>query len=277
MKKILSAVLACTATMAIAATAIASDPGDTNSTTTKPSIPPSVGASGSTGGDTSSTPAESTPSESKPDDTSKPSESTPDDTSKPSTSEPSTSQPSTSTPAEVEEVEFTVSVSLGADGKLEGAALTDALLTKDGAKCTWSQVEAISFSADGAFSVSFYADQSKFSKDIFVVGVDTLPAARDDDAKWVTSATLTADHVALFDPAKGENAVILEAKDPNTVISASVKVLVEKPASGSNGGNSGNGGSSSNPNTGVALAVAPAGLAVAFVTVAAVLNKKKRG
>lgn len=38
-----------------------------------------------------------------------------------------------------------------------------------------------------------------------------------------------------------------------------------------------NGGSSGNPSTGIALAVAPAGLAVAFVGVTAIVSKKKRG
>lgn len=38
-----------------------------------------------------------------------------------------------------------------------------------------------------------------------------------------------------------------------------------------------NGGSNNNPGTGIALAVAPAGLAVAFVGVTAIVSKKKRG
>lgn len=38
-----------------------------------------------------------------------------------------------------------------------------------------------------------------------------------------------------------------------------------------------NGGNNNNPGTGIALAVAPAGLAVAFVGVTAVISKKKRG
>lgn len=243
MKKILSAVLACAATMAIATCALASAPGGSDDPST-------------------STPSTSTPSTSDPS-TSSPSTSTPSD----STNSPSTSTPSTSTP-KVEEVEFKATLTLGEDGKLEGAALNDQILTKDGVKCTWSQVKTISFSADGAFSVSFYADQTKFSKEIFVLGVDELPSSRDDaDAKWNTSFELTSEHVALFDPAKGENAVILEAKDAGTTITADVKVLVEASNETPN--------NTVNPGTGIALAVAPAGLAVAFVTVAAVMNKKR--
>ena len=238
MKKILSAVLACAATMAIATCAIASAPG---------------------GSDDPSTPATSEPTSSEPA-TSEPTVSDPSES--PATSEPTTSAP------KVEEVEFTATVTLGEDGKLEGAALTEQILSKDGAKCTWSQVETIKFSADGAFSLSFYADKTKFSKEIFVFGEDEIPDARDDaDAKWGTEWTITEAHVDLFDPAKGENAVILEAKDAGTTITADVKVLVEVPAEQP--------GNTNNPGTGIALAVAPAGLAVAFVTVAAVMNKKR--
>lgn len=258
MKKVLSATLASVASAAFLITGGSLIAAGASGESDTPKLPPVTGGSTTTPSESTSTPSESTstPSES----TSTPSE---------STSTPATSEPSTSTPA-VEEVEFTVELTLGADGKLEGAALNDQLLVKDGVKCTWSQVESIKFTADGAFSVSFYADKSKVAKDIFVLGVDNVPDGRDDDAKWVTEATLTAAHVALFDSAKGENAVVLEAKDPSTKITADVKVLVEKPAQGNNG-------NTNNPGTGIALAVAPAGLAVAFVTVAAVMNKKKRG
>lgn len=53
------------------------------------------------------------------------------------------------------------------------------------------------------------------------------------------------------------------------------KSVVEKIAGKSADVN--NGGSNNNPGTGIALAVAPAGLAVAFVGVTAIVSKKKRG
>ena len=238
-KRILSAVLACAATMAFATTASALPAGSTDlaggikppsTTTTTPSD------SGSTGNNSNGN---------------------------------TTNKPGTSTPTKVEK-KIEVEVALSDDGKLEGEALTKQVLSKDGETYKWNEVKTVTFKADGVFKLSFYADQSKFDKELFVVGVDKLPSARDDaEEGFATEQSLTAEHVALFDPAKGENAVVIEAKDASTKITAEVTVEVDAPAEG--------GDNTVNPGTGIALAVAPAGLAVAFVAVAAVMNKKKRG
>lgn len=223
MKKILSAVLACTATMALAATAFATDAGGTD-----------AGA---------------------------------------------TQAPKTET--------FEVTVSVPADGKLSGAALDAVLLVdKETEKTyTWADVEEVVFSSDDMFSVSFAANKDKAGVEVFVMGVNELPgddegpakpaidapeALRDEnDGRYALTWALTSDYIALFaDTAdvtvQSESGEAIEIKSEVTV-----KVAAEEP--GKEPGND------PNPPTGIALAVAPAGLAVAFVTVAAVMSKKKRG
>lgn len=235
MKKILSAVLACTATMAIAATAFAETAGAT------------AGAS------------------------------------------------------DEGPVVIDVEIKVGKDG-IKGAALNDLLLVdEDGLFYTWQDVEEAIFTSEDLFSVAFAADKEKAGTDWFVLGVDEVPtedegdepsdeggeadgeddetpspegsvdapALRedDDDAAYDYGFDLTEDLIALFDTSKssGGEVAITPKGDDEIVVNATVIMKADAE------------GKADTPNTGIALAIAPAGLAVAFVTVAAVMSKKKRG
>ena len=216
MKKILSAVLACTATMAlVATTASATDAGATD--------------------------------------------------------------PAGSEGVKYEEVEIKSELTLK-DGKLElkGADAAKELLTKDGKTYTWADVEEVVFAADKTFSVSFAADKAKAGVDVFVLGVDELDDSPADVAavegvraasssRWATKWTLTDEHIAVFAATPEIDLASEDGKELTVTATATVKVAVDA------------GNDDNNPPTGIALAIAPAGLAVAFVTVAAVMNKKKRG
>lgn len=166
---------------------------------------------------------------------------------------------------------------------ISGTALNEKLLsTADGKKYTWADVECVTFSSDKLFSVSFAADKDKAGVEVFTMGKDEIVvggsgddvvderAFRDgaSDPTLNTEWTLTADHIALFDASKANGGdVTLKAQEDGTVISATVEIKAgAEPAD-----------NPSNEPTGIALAIAPAGLAVAFVTVAAVMSKKKKG
>ncbi len=221
-KKILSAVLACAATMALSVSAFAAEtatPGDTG-TTTQP---------GDT--ETSSTPAD--PSE------------------------------ETST---TELVEKTVTVEVGEVGSDGKALEAKDLFTGDAEGADWENVEEITFtSEDGKFALIFSVEKGavdgKEDAVEFTKGVDNYKAI--DEKALNTTQTLTkedAGHVAKSDAKK----VTLQTKDGETAtVTATVKVKVPAEEKA--------------PNTGIALAIAPAALAVSFVTVAAVMSKKKKG
>ncbi|MDE6728390.1 MAG: hypothetical protein K2J80_10705 [Oscillospiraceae bacterium] len=179
-------------------------------------------------------------------------------------------------------VEIKAELTVGTEG-LSGEALSEKLLsTADGKKYSWSDVESITFSSDKLFSVSFAADKDKAGVDVFTMGKDViaiggLGGPGDDvvderaaatDPTMNTEWTLTADHIALFDTSKVYGGDIkLVAQEDGTVINATVEIKAgAEPAD-----------DPKNEPTGIALAIAPAGLAVAFVTVAAVMSKKKKG
>lgn len=218
MKKILSAVLACTATMALATTAFAENAGATD-----------AGATDAAGSD-----------------------------------------------VKIVEIEKKLTLK---DGKLTvaGDTLTTLLTDEDGTKYAWADVEEIVFSSKETFCVAFAADKAKVGVDTFVMGVNELketPASEgveapeavraDDSAKWATKWDLTSDYIAVF--AATPSIDLASESGKEIEIDATVTVKVDAAAE-----------DPSNPATGIALAVAPAGLAVAFVAVAAVMSKKKRG
>lgn len=222
-KKILSAVLACAATMALSVSAFAAEnatPGDTG-TTTQP---------GDT--ETSSTPAD--PSD------------------------------ETST---TELVEKTVTVDVGEITDAGKALVAEDLFTGDAEGADWGNVEEITFtSKDGTFALIFSVDvgsvKGNESATTFTKGMDEYNKDLDEKA-LSTTQTLTkedAGHVAKSD----EKKVTLQTKNGETAtVTATVKVKVPAEEKA--------------PNTGIALAIAPAALAVSFVTVAAVMSKKKKG
>lgn len=155
------------------------------------------------------------------------------------------------------------------EGKLEGADLAKAVLkaADDKGDYKWADVESITLKADKAFKVTLKVAagkvEGKADATTFVVDVDKLVKA--DAEGFATSHVIGADLIA----ATTEDGMAVEAKDGAT-ITLTAEVTVKK------------GSTPTEPDpeqkpTGVALAIAPAGLAVAFVTVAAVMNKKKRG
>lgn len=210
-KKVLSAVLACAATMALTTCAFADapasqEPGATDSTT--------VGGSDVTPGDSDKT-----------------------------------------IEVEVEIGEIT------AEG-LEGDALNAKLFTGDAEGKTWKDVVSVTFKSDDKFGVGFTVKKGAVKGDAdaewFQMGSCELAKALTDD-ELSTEWTLGEDEIAALN-ASATPSVKLAAADGSTATVTATITLKEKAA-----------------DTGIALAIAPAGLAVAFVTVAAVMSKKKKG
>lgn len=142
---------------------------------------------------------------------------------------------------------------------LEGDALNAKLFTDKAEGKTWDDVVSITFaSTDGTFGVGFKVKAGAVEGDAAAewcqMGKDEL--AKADDVPEAESWTL--DKAAVKAVVDGGSYLKLSSKDGATV-TASI-TLKEKAA-----------------DTGIALAIAPAGLAVAFVTVAAVMSKKKKG
>lgn len=226
MKKILSAVLACAATMSIAVTAFAGTGEDAPAT-----VP----------GDSDKTPGAS------------------------------------EAPI-VNEVKLTV----GTSG-IEGDDLNKLLLVKDGKKFTWADVEVVTFESEGLFSVQFSTTPELCGIEgcsWFTMGKNEVPAAKADEEgkEWANSWTIDDAVMKLFDTSKNDGAYVkVAAKEDDTVVNATV--TMKKDAKGTDVTDESNSNTSGDDNhgTGIALAVAPAGLAVAFVAVAAVMSKKKKG
>ncbi len=140
---------------------------------------------------------------------------------------------------------------------LEGDALTAKLFTGEAEGKTWDDVKSITFaSTDGTFGVGFKVKAGAVEGNAdavwFQMGKDEL--AKDDDIPEAEKWTL--DEATVKAAVDGGSYLKLSSKDGATV--TATVTLKEKAA-----------------NTGIALAIAPAGLAVAFVTVAAVMSKKK--
>lgn len=96
------------------------------------------------------------------------------------------------------------------------------------------------------------------------------------DGKSNVVAYVNGSNVEFFALTVTGNVCSFETSHFSDYFMASVdSAVVEKLAGKS--AEVGSGSSGNNPNTGIALAVAPAGLAVAFVGVAAIVSKKKRG
>lgn len=219
MKKILSAVLACAATMSIASFAFAED--------------------ANVGEDAPAAPTESA-------------------------AEAGATDPASSVAAPIKST-----IKVGKDGlTLKGADLAKAILTtKDGDVYKLADVESIVFTSDTKFQVTLDVKAGSVKDDAeatkFIVDYNEL-AKEDAEVKGLdTTHTVTAAMIAVMSDEQvmtfvGEDGAEIEVKAVVTLKADAKPVPVPKP-------------------TGIALAIAPAGLAVAFVTVAAVMNKKKRG
>lgn len=216
MKKILSAVLACAATMSIASFAFAED---ANVGEDAPAAPEST----VTVGDTD--------------------------------------------PAGSEVAPITSKITVGKDGlTLKGDALAEAILKNEDGVFALSDVESIVFTSEAKFKVTLDVKAGSVAGDAdatkFVVDVNELAKA-DEDAGFATTHTVTADMIAVM---SDENVMSFVGEDGAEIEVTAVVTLKEDAEP-----------TPEQKPTGIALAIAPAGLAVAFVTVAAVMNKKKRG
>ena len=170
-------------------------------------------------------------------------------------------EPGATDPGATDATTETLKVEVKVPGKLEGNDLTKAIFDKT--DYTWADVQSAKFTSDTLFSVQF----STFDGGWYTKGIDTLPK-RGDEAKWNTEWDLTAEDLAAFDTAKDNGGYVkLANEDEKTEFTVNAEVVVKKAAEED----------PTNPDTGIALAIAPAGLAVAFVTVAAVVSKKKKG
>ena len=232
----------------------------------KPKIPPAPSSSGNTsGGNTSSG-------------------STSSDTSKDDASSDNSS--TANVPEGIEVIKTEVK---GVDSQkgVEGAALNEQILVKDGKKYTWKDVESVTFTSDKLFCVAFSTKEELAGTTWFTMGKDKIPTARADEApQWATSWTIGADELALFDTDKEDYGFVkLIAKEDGTDISVSVNVRKEADApaddtssTGSSDGTTSKpadstGSTGNNPSTGIAIAAAPLALAGAFAVVTA---RKKR-
>ena len=191
-----------------------------------------------------------------------------------------------------------------------GTALNDLLLvTEDGTRYKWSDVQMAMFQGDGDFNLCFAADASKAGTDLVIVGETEIPAeyaeevdfefdVDDAQASEVESGEGTALNYVnsgivgkefdLFDTTKpdgGELTIAAVEGEVNIVATITFKAgAVGTPAATDNNTVADDNSvaddtaatTTTNPGTGIALAVAPAALAVAFVSVAAVVSKKKK-
>ena len=157
-------------------------------------------------------------------------------------------------------------------GKLEGAALTKAVFGETGKN--WTNVEKVVFTSESKFSVQFSTtEETTEGTTWFTMGIDEdkIITRADDDAKWNTTWTLDEKYISLFDTSKDDGAYIkVVNEDEKTEFEVTATITFKADANKDPE-------TPNNKPTGIALAIAPAGLAVAFVTVAAVMSKKKRG
>lgn len=166
----------------------------------------------------------------------------------------STSKPTVTTA----DVEFTV------NKELEGEEANKAVFGDSGK--AWKDVTSVTFKSDVPFALGFKVSKGDVKgdaeKDWIQKGVDELNKEDLPDEAYATEWTLSADEIEAMLKANADGYIRLATKDgAEATITATMTVKAEE----------------SSPNTGVALAIAPAALATAFVTVAAVMSKKKRG
>lgn len=187
---------------------------------------------------------------------------------------PATADPGATAPGASDEKVIVATVDLGEiDSKgIEGDKLNEKIFTGDLKDLTWKDVTSVEFtSADGLFGVQFSVKAGAIKDDAegtwFKMGVNELAKA-EETGEFRSAWTLgEAEIKAIVDAGKpGDGFVKLITEDGNTA-TVTAKVTAKKAAEPVD----------PNKPTGIALAVAPAALAVAFVSVAAVMSKKKKG
>lgn len=147
---------------------------------------------------------------------------------------------------------------------LEGGDANKAIFAENDK--TWKDVISVSFKSDVPFALGFKvkkgAVKDNAEADWLQKGMDELNKADLTEDAYAEEWTLSADEIAAMLEADENGYIQLITKGgAEATITATMTVKAEE----------------SSPNTGVALAIAPAALATAFVTVAAVMSKKKKG
>lgn len=186
---------------------------------------------------------------------------------------PASADPGATTPGASDEKVIEATVEIGEiDSKgLEGDKLNEKIFTGDLKDLTWKDVTSVEFTSDDTFGVQFSVKAGAIEGDAegtwFKMGVNELAKA-EETGEFRTAWTLgEAELKAIVDAGKpGDGFVKLCAEDGKTA-TVTAKVTAKKAADPVD----------PNKPTGIALAVAPAALAVAFVSVAAVMSKKKKG
>lgn len=170
-----------------------------------------------------------------------------------------TSGEGTSTPVvSTSDVEITVT------GELEGEEANKAIFAD--VDKTWGDVTSVTFKSDVPFALGFKVKKGTVKDnaeaDWLQKGVDELNKAELPDEAYANEWTMSAEEIAAMLEANADGYVKLETKDgAEATITATMTVKADD----------------SSPETGIALAIAPAALATAFVTVAAVMSKKRKG
>ncbi len=187
-------------------------------------------------------------------------EADPEDESKPADESSNTSTEESKPTVSTSEVK----VEVGEDGVLEGADLTKAVFVDTLANKTWNDVKTVTFKSEVPFSLGFAvkagAVKDKADATWYQKGVDELAKEDLPESAFATEWTLTEEEVAAMIEGSETDTLKLTTKDGKAA-TITANVTVKETA----------------PNTGIALAIAPAALATAFVTVAAVMSKKKKG
>lgn len=186
---------------------------------------------------------------------------------------PASADPGATTPGASDEKVIEATVEIGEiDSKgLEGDKLNEKIFTGDLKDLTWKDVTSVEFTSDDTFGVQFSVKAGAIEGDAegtwFKMGVNELAKA-EETGEFRTAWTLgEAELKAIVDAGKpGDGFVKLCTEDGKTA-TVTAKVTAKKAADPVD----------PNKPTGIALAVAPAALAVAFVSVAAVMSKKKKG
>lgn len=186
---------------------------------------------------------------------------------------PASADPGATTPGASDDKVIEATVEIGEiDSKgLEGDKLNEKIFTGDLKDLTWKDVTSVEFTSDDTFGVQFSVKAGAIEGDAegtwFKMGVNELAKA-EETGEFRTAWTLgEAELKAIVDAGKpGDGFVKLCTEDGKTA-TVTAKVTAKKAADPVD----------PNKPTGIALAVAPAALAVAFVSVAAVMSKKKKG
>ena len=148
---------------------------------------------------------------------------------------------------------------------IDDAKAAELLFTGDAEGATWADVQEIKFTSDKPFALVFSVEKGavkdKADAETFMKGVDAYKAL--DKAALANEQTLTAEDAAHVAKSTAKTVTLQTAEGETATVKATVKVKVKTTDTA--------------PNTGIALAIAPAALATAFVTVAAVMSKKKKG